>query len=230
MTPTALLASPPAVVGLPADHAEASRIRVAVASEVVRALVPYMPTELRRELFALLSHDLAVDRPTELREQHIGLLYELIDASEGEWPGTDAYTAARRERASHGERWPTASQLQKDYLSWEKACTAAWRLWKDDIAARVPNSYRHAAFDQPPLTRKHAVAAIHRYRRTFGHWPTQWEYERWARAMRRSARLTGRPSPQLPTPTRISGTVAKPGLFGSWERAFLVAVRRWEHA
>jgi hypothetical protein len=213
-----------AVVGLPDDDPETSRIRVASASEVLRALVPWMPLELRREFFAVLSYELAVERPSDLRERRIGLLYELIDAADGDWPGADAYMAARRRRARLGERWPTASQLQSDYLAWEKACMAAWRLWEHDIAARVPHGYHHAHVPKPKLTRRHAVAALHRFRRTFGFWPTQWEYERWAR------RLTGRPDPGLPTLTRISGTVAKPGLFGSWERALLVAVRRWQPA
>jgi hypothetical protein len=197
------------------------RFRASTAAQVIAEFVPDLPQRTREDLYALLGHELAAPTPAELREQQLGLLYELVKNAGGDWPNTDVYDAERKRRAERDEKWPAPSQLHRGYGSWAKACAAAQRLWEQGTHGRVPHTLQHAHFHYGRYQRKHVIAAIQRFRVALGHWPTQWEYEEWSRLQRRAARHTGQPDPKLPTPPRIVK------LYGSWDRALVEAVEGW---
>lgn len=227
MNTPATAASEHSLVGSlrPGDESHAigspERFRASTTAQVIVELVPDPPQRTREHLYALPGHEIATPTPTELREQQLGLLYELVKQADCEWPSTDIYDAARKRRAERGEKWPAPSQLHHAYGSWAKACAAAQRLWEHGTRARVGHSLQHAHFQYGRYQRKHVIAAIHRFRLKLGHWPTQWEYEEWSRLQRRAARLTGQPDPKLPTLPRIVK------LRGSWERTLIEAVEQW---
>ena len=83
--------------------------------------------------------------------------------------------------------------------------------------ARVPSSYHHAVGRRKAYTRNEVVWALERFKRTFGDWPTQWEFEAWRPLERRLARERGNPEPRIPSLQQIRK------LFGSFDRAVQVA-------
>lgn len=212
----------------PALSALADDVRSSASAQFVIALVRRnngpggyaLPEATRRALFELLSNSVAAPSPAELRERQLGLLWELIDHAGGHWPDPDDYATEQTHRAELGQRWPTLDQLKEVWGDFEKACRQAWRLWENGTEARVAHSREHARLDQAQYQRHDVVEAIHDFRSTRGFWPTQWEYEDWARYERRTMRLTGEEDPR-PTPSRIRE------LFTSWDRALEVAVRAW---
>lgn len=179
-----------------------------------------LPEVTRRALYELLSHSVGAPTPAELRERRLGLLWELVDAGAGRWPSADDYAAAQHEREARGQRWPTLDELKTGWGDFEKACRQAWRLWEVGTQARVANGTEHARLDQAVLQRRDVIEALHDFRAERRFWPSQWEYEEWARYERRTMRLTGsdRPRPGL---ERIRD------LFTSWDRALEIAVRAW---
>jgi len=212
----------------PALSALAETVRPSNTAQFVIALVRRrvtpggfaLPEATRRALFELLSSSVAAPTAAELRERQLGLLWELIDARQGHWPGADDYAAEQQRRAAIGQQWPTAEQLKATWGGFEKACRQAWRLWEDGTHARVAHNLDHARLDHALYQREHVVGAIHDYRQQRGYWPTQWEYDEWARYERKTMRLTGEDAPR-PSLPRIRK------LFGSWDRALEVAVRAW---
>jgi len=174
----------------------------------------------RRALFELLSGSVGAPSRAELRERQLGLLWELIDHENGRWPSVDDYADEQTERAAVGQQWPTVQQLRDGWGSFEKACRQAWRMWENGSDARVPHTLAHARLDQPLYQRHHVIEAIHDFRAERGFWPTQWEYDEWARYERRTMRLTGEAHPR-PSLSRIRD------LFTSWDRALEVSVRAW---
>jgi hypothetical protein len=179
-----------------------------------------VPEASRRALLALLSDSVGAPSQAELRERQLGLLWELIDRRAGHWPSADDYAAEQEDRAALGQRWPTLDQLREGWGGFEKACRQAWRMWENGTDARVPHTRAHARLDQPVYQRHHVIEALHDFRSERGFWPTQWEYEEWARCERRTMRLTGENDPR-PGLARIRE------LFTSWDRALEVAVRAW---
>jgi hypothetical protein len=212
----------------PALSTLAESVRASNSTQFVIALVRHkkgtggyaLPEPTRRALFELLSSSVGAPTATELRERQLGLLWELIDRNAGHWPGPDAYAAERDARVAAGQRWPDLNQLKQTWGGFEKACRQAWRMWENGTEARVAHSREHAQLDQPRYQRQHVIDAIHDFRSGRGFWPTQWEYEEWARYERRTMRLTGEAAPR-PTLPRIRK------LFTSWDRALEVSVRAW---
>jgi hypothetical protein len=149
------------------------------------------------------------------------LLRELIDARGGHWPSADECVAEQLARAAIGQLWPDLEQLAGAWGGFEKACQQAWRLWEQGTAARVAHTREHARFDQSRYQREHVIEAMHDLRSTRRFWPTQWEYDDWARCERRTMRLTGENAPR-PSLTRIRE------LFTCWDRALEIAIRAWE--
>jgi len=109
----------------------------------------------------------------------------------------DAECTRRRDQL--GESWPMATDLCRQYGHWLKAYEAAQRWWEQGGAARVPGSLRHArGFDQgyrPDVV----IAALIRFRRDVGYWPTEWEFELWGRIVRRTAVE----DPRIPIPVAV---------------------------
>jgi len=212
----------------PALSALAESVRSSDSAQFVIALVRrkqgvggYALAEgTRRALFELLSNSVGAPTPAELRERQLGLLWELVDRLGGHWPSPDDYAAERAERAALGQQWPTLDQLKEGWGDFEKACRQAWRMWENGTEARVAHTRAHARLDQPVYQRHDVIEAIHDFRSERGFWPTQWEYEEWARCERRTMRLSGEDDPR-------PGLVRVRELFTSWDRALEVAVRAW---
>lgn len=212
----------------PALSALAETVRSSDSTQFVIALVRQqkgpggyaIPEASRRALLALLSDSVGAPSPAELRERQLGLLWELIDRRNGRWPDPDDYATDQQDRAALGQQWPTLDQLRQGWGGFEKACRQAWRMWEQGTEARVAHTREHARLDQPVYQRYHVIEAIHDFRSHRRFWPTQWEYEEWARCERRTMRLTGENAPR-PGLKRIRE------LFTSWDRALEVAVRVW---
>jgi hypothetical protein len=196
----------------------------APVTELARALadlVSRMPRDDRRALARLLGHSLAAPSRAVIREDVLGLLAELC--RHGEKITVQQYEHAREQRRVQGQHWPSHTTLSRRYGrpdddhgdQWAKAVEAAQRLVWLGGAGRVPASYRHAPATKP-YTRGDVTLAIRRF--AWDHddtFPTQWEYEEWARV----TRLRATNAPRLPGLSQISA------LFGSWDRALDVAQR-----
>ena len=187
-------------------------------AQVIASLVPFLPNEAASDLRRLLGHDLSAPTTGELREARLGLLVTLIAQGTGEVPSTAVYDEAREQEATRGYDWPSHSGLIRAYGHWLKAVRAAMRLYFDGGKARVKasgqNSRWSTAYSQPEI-----LDAIKRCRGALDNWPTQWEYEEWARLARMAARAAGLPDPRVP----VLGPIRTQ--FGSWDKA-LAAARR----
>jgi hypothetical protein len=186
-------------------------------AQVIARLVTAFPETTVEHLLELLSNHLAAPAAAELRERQVGLLVELISSGTGEVPGTDDYDQLRAKRTVLGQQWPHSTSLIRACGHWLKAVEAAMRLHAQGSGARVPSSYKHATGRRNSYTRSEVVWALERFKRAFGDWPTQWEFEAWRPLERRLARERGNLEP------RISSLKQIRKLFGSYDRAVQVA-------
>jgi hypothetical protein len=176
------------------------------------------PDDVADELRRLLGHDLAVESTARLRFGHLRLLTHLIrtrvvDGHDEFIRSTqyDRECAARRE--AFGENWPGADDLRRQYGHWLGAYKAASAYWLRGGDGRVPANYRHSHFRQGYQPER-IVAALIRARKALGRWPTEWEYELWARLVRRTAAT----DPHLPNPKALRKA------FDGFELALLAAM------
>jgi hypothetical protein len=170
------------------------------ASEVAQALaglVLALPEQTVTDLHGLLAHTVAAPSPAQIRESRVGLLLTLVADSPGEVPTVERYETERKRREGSGENWPAHSTLIRAYGHWLAAVRAAMRLQRDGGRARVPRSHHHARL-RTGYTREQVMGALRTCADALGSWPTEWEYEEWARLRREAARLAGLPEPTLP--------------------------------
>jgi hypothetical protein len=80
------------------------------------------------------------------------------------------------------------------------------------VRVRVPASYHHCG-RHGPYTRLEVAEALLLCRRVVKDWPSEWEFQEWARLTRLLARERGLPTPRLPSPRQVRN------LFGDFPRA-----------
>lgn len=152
------------------------------------------PDEAARQLEQLLGHSLAVPSAAERREARLGLLMDIVSQGEGEFVTSEAYERERSNRAACGESWPAASSLSRAYGHWLSAVHAACRFWVGGGKSRVPSDHRHTGVSRTykPMEIR---SALFRAQADLGlasdDWPTEWEYEEWAKIKRRLAQSSG---------------------------------------
>jgi hypothetical protein len=192
------------------------------AVHIVRNIIPGMGETTLRELRSLVAYSLAAPSSSELREQRLGLLVEMVAAAPAHIPLSDEYDTQRHERLAAGQTWPSRSQLSRAYGSWLRAVAAAIELEQPQRTAPAP-SYQARPVAGHPYTREDAVRAIARCCEEIGHWPNQSDYLQWRRILRHMGRLYGPGEPRLPDPKALRR------LYGNWLHAS-EAAQRWIEA
>lgn len=179
------------------------------------------PEDAANQLRRLLGHDLAVTSTARLRFGHLRLLTHLIRTlvidGDAEFVSSTLYDGecvARRD--AFGEDWPGADDLRRHYGHWLGAYKAAASYWLRGGAGRVPANYRHASFRQG-YKPDQVVSALIRCRKALRRWPTEWEFELWARLVRRTAAT----DPHLPNPKALRKA------FDGFELARVAAMDVW---
>ncbi len=175
-----------------------------------------VPPAVAVDLHQLLSASLAARPAAATRFDRLGLLVELIVAGDGLVPTTAEYERARRERSSDG---PAASTLISAYGHWLRVINAASRVLATRPVKQLRATHRT---NKPAYTPRECAAAIARFHRRFGAWPSEWEYEQWAQLSRDDARRCGAPDPRLP------GGPAIRRCFGTFDRALRAARSTYE--
>jgi hypothetical protein len=168
------------------------------ASEAARLLArlvrdrALLPDQDAVALKRMVGHSLAAPSTAARRWDNLALLVKLIVERDGLTPAPADYEAAR---ASSGAQAPPATTLTGRYGSWMRALTAATRLIHVEPAPDARSERHHW---RPPYRPIECAAAIARFHRQFGTWPSRTEYAEWARISRRAARACGAPDPNLP--------------------------------
>jgi hypothetical protein len=165
--------------------------------QVVCDLIPVLPENVVTDLARLLSASLADPSFIQRSTIRLGVLIGVVADGTGEIPSTRAYDDARK-AAVDGDAFPTASGLSRVYGGWLNAVEAAMAIHFNDHARRAVRSGAWTGL-HPRYTREEVVAAILRFRDTFGAFPSRTEFERWGRIARRLARAGGHPDPRIPT-------------------------------
>jgi hypothetical protein len=189
------------------------------AVRVIRDILPGVNDSTLKELRSLVAYSLAAPSSSELREQRLGLLVEIVAAGPARIPLGEEYESERASRMESGEEWPSRSQLSRAYGSWLLAVSAAMELDRPR-GDTLPPSYQARPVSGRRHTRQDAIRAIVRCRDEIGIWPTQSDYLQWRRILRHTGRLYGPREPRLPD------TKVLRRLFGSWTRA-RHAARGW---
>jgi|HubBroStandDraft_6_1064221.scaffolds.fasta_scaffold16446_5 hypothetical protein len=190
--------------------------------KVIRAILPGVQEDTLRELHALIAQSLAIPLPSDLRDQRLGLLMQMVTYTLARIPLGEEYETERAQRAVDGEEWPSRIQLSEAYGSWLDAVAAAT---EPDRPRRQPRfSGREARTAAgPPYTRRDALLAIARCKSEIGAWPTQSDYLRWRHIVRHASRLHGLDEPRLPDAKQLRR------LYANWACARAAAQRRLEH-
>jgi hypothetical protein len=191
------------------DQEQASEVAQAIAGLVQNRTA--FPKRAAEDLKRLLGHELAVPPPEARRWDNLALLVTLVVEREGLLPTAGDYENARTSSETDA---PAASTLIKRYGSWLAALKAAVRLISPRPHQPVPAEKRRY---HPRYRPSDSAAAIARFHRTFGVWPTHAEYTEWSLISRRAARASGAPDPRLPA----GATVARQ--FGTFDRALAAA-------
>jgi hypothetical protein len=202
----------------PATPTPSGPPRMSEGALIVTDLAIRLEEDERRLLARLLARSLSAPEPARLRENVLGLLAEMV--RHGEYVTVERYEAERATRHLLGQEWPAATTLLRRYgrktdcprERWRKAVHAAARLAFRGGLGHVPASYRHGGHKRKYL-RADVTLAIREFYWLHHVWPTQWEYEEWAR-LRRLRDGQG---------TRLPGLQQIRTLFGSWSRAVEVA-------
>lgn len=184
------------------------------AAQVIAELVAdpdAVPPPIAADLHELLAASLASPPQAAKRFDRLALLVELIVAGDGLIPTTGEYDRTRRQRDSDA---PAASTLISAYGHWLRVIDAASRV----LAKRPVKQLRPThKTNKPPYTPRECAAAIARFHRRFGAWPSEWEYEQWAQLSRDDARRCGAPDPRLPA------TPAVRRCYGTFDRGLEAA-------
>lgn len=183
------------------------------AAQLLAALVEdpaAVPAGSAAELHRLLSSSLARPAPAARRFDRLALLAGLIAERDGLLPTTREYDTARNERSGDA---PAASTLIAAYGHWQRALRAAARA----LGPRAHTPPRPHPDGARGYTARECAAAIARFQRRFATWPSQWEYEQWARWSREAARRCAAPDPRLPATPAIRLR------FGTFDRALAAA-------
>lgn len=197
------------------------------AAQLIAQIVPRLPAQSAYDLKRLVELDIALPSRAAIREARLGLLIELIALPrdhEG-LPSEADYEKLRLMRGVLGERWPSARTLRDAYGHWLKATQAAVNQLRGYNATggriKVPASNDHGG-RHAPYTRQDVLDALRLTKQTIGSWPTEWEYELFARAARKAAKEAGNPAPRLPGLKQIRTQ------FGNFPRAVQAARTFWE--
>lgn len=182
------------------DHDEPSEVAAVIARLVQNRDV--FPDRAAEDLKRLLGHELAVPPREARRWDNLALLVTIIVEREGLLPTVADY---ERIRGSRNTDAPAASTLVRRYGGWLPALKAAARL--------INPKPRQPAFSErrryhPKYRPVESAAAIARFHRTFGAWPSFNEYSEWSLISRRAARACGAPDPRLPGGATVAGHYA----------------------
>jgi hypothetical protein len=183
-----------------------------------------LPDEAAMQLLRLIGHELAAPGVGHLRLGHLRLLIDLVIELDphdvDSFPTAAAYTAYRAERSADGSAYPDESTLRAAYGSWLVAVQAAACFVHKGGEANVPRS-RRKRFHGPYQPTAILKAILQCHEDLFGRgpvdggllvFPTEWEYEEWARIKR-----------ALKANPRIPGLRQIRQAFGSYDQAVRVA-------
>jgi hypothetical protein len=189
-------------------------------ARVIREILPGVQENTLHELRTLIAQSLAIPLPSELRDQPLGLLIQMVACTPARIPLAEEYETERAQRAVDGEEWPSRIQLNEAYGSWLDAVNAATK--PDDHRRYAQSPSRDEACPGADLryTRRDALLAIARCKSEIGSWPTQSDYLRWRHIVRHASGLHGLNEPCLPDARQLRR------LYGSWPRARAEAQRR----
>lgn len=190
--------------------------------KVIRAILPGVQEDTLRELHALIAQSLAIPLPSDLRDQRLGLLIQMVTYTLARIPLGEEYETERAQRAVDGEEWPSRIQLSEAYGSWLGAVAAATEPDRPRRQLRFSSREARTAAG-PPYTRRDALLAIARCKSEIGAWPTQSDYLRWRHIVRHASRLHGLDEPRLPDAKQLRR------LYANWSCARATAQRRLEH-
>ncbi len=213
----------------PADIGAGQGHGVSEAAAFVASMLPALPEQTTRDLRRLLARKLTLPSPAEIRYQRLGLLMDLLAASQGEVPTVATYSDAREERKVAGKAagrptgqddWASASTLIEAYGSWTRAVRTAMWLHRDGSASQTPASVRpHAG--KRAYSHDEALTAVRLCRDAIGGaWPTESEYDDYRLLARELAGEAGQSFDRHPT----RGTLAR--LFGPWPATLEAASAR----
>jgi hypothetical protein len=188
-----------------------SEVAVALAS-----IAPLLPAVTRKHLAALLSHTIAAPKPEEIRGRRLGLVCELVSASEG--LGVKDYERIRTARC--GEGWPAVSTLIEHFGSWPTVLTLAMRLQFEGHPTPVRSSHRPFSEGSRHYSREEVMDAIDRAADVIGRIPSLSEYTEIRRVLIAHARRTGNVAPRMPE----RGAIAR--RFSSYQDAARATARR----
>jgi hypothetical protein len=167
------------------------------AVRVIRDILPGVSDSTLKELRSLVAYSMAAPSPSELREQRLGLLVEIVAAAPSRIPLGEEYENERASRIESGEAWPSRSQLSRAYGSWLLAVSAAMELDRPR-GDTLPPGYQARPVSGRRNTRQDTIRAIVRCHDDIGTWPTQSDYLQWLRILRHTGRLYGPGEPRLP--------------------------------
>ncbi|HXB66421.1 MAG TPA: hypothetical protein VNV42_16270 [Solirubrobacteraceae bacterium] len=187
---------------------------------VIRRILPNLQENTLRELRALIAQSLAIPLPSELQDQPLGLLIQMVACTQARIPLAEEYETERVQRAVDGEEWPSRLQLDETYGSWLGAVSAAAKPGGPRRCAQSPSRDEACPAADSRCTRRDALLAIARCKSEIGSWPTQSDYLRWRGIVRHASGLQGLNEPRLPDARQLRR------LYGSWPRARAEAQRR----
>jgi hypothetical protein len=191
-------------------------------AKVIREILPGVQENTLHELRTLIAQSLAIPLPSELRDQPLGLLIQMVACTPARIPLAEEYETERAQRAVDGEEWPSRIELNEAHGSWLGAVSAATK--PDGHRRHVQSLSREARTAAgPPYTRRDALLAIARCKSEIGAWPTQSDYLRWRHIVRHASRLHGLDEPRLPDAKQLRR------LYANWSCARAAARRRLEH-
>jgi hypothetical protein len=188
-------------------------------AKVIREILPGVQENTLYELRTLIAQSLAIPLPSELRDQPLGLLIQMVACTPARIPLAEEYETERAQRAVDGEEWPSRIELNEAYGSWLGAVSAATKPDGHRRHALSPSREARPAADLR-CTRRDALLAIARCKSEIGSWPTQSDYLRWRHIVRHASGLHGVNEPRLPDARQLRR------LYGSWPRARAEAQRR----
>lgn len=195
----------------------AGGVGVSEVAQAIGAIAKVLPAATRKQLAAMLAHDIAAPSAPEIRGRRLGLVCELVGEA-GDSLGIHDYGALRAQRPD--EDWPAASTLIEHFGSWPAVLELAIRLQFEGHRPPVRASHRECLETPRPYSREEAMNAIEKAGVVTGRSPALAEYVEVRRVLRNHARRTGNAPPRMPDQAVIAR------LFGSYREALRAVIRR----
>jgi hypothetical protein len=180
----------------PDDGDRRTRATQSVALDAIAAMLALLDedalTEIERALVLTLR---PADSPTARRVAELGFLAELLSRTPRERGFKISYAAREDHDRLRPPDAPASARLVERYGSWRAACWHAYGQLPDGRWLGPSRPWPSALRGQArirPYTREEVLASIRHCARELRRRPTHTDYERWLRAKRRRALLTGK--------------------------------------